>query len=139
MVVAADDVGDGHVMVVHDHRMVVGRRAFAAQDDHVIEFGVADACRALHRVLDHGFAVARRLQADGWRDTRGRIGWIAIPPASVVTWRPTLGGGLFAHLPEFLGRAVAVVGVAGGQHLARDVRMARQAGGLEYRRLVWGE
>ena len=42
MVVAADDVGDAHVVVVHHHRLHVGRRAVAAQHDHVVQLGVGD-------------------------------------------------------------------------------------------------
>jgi hypothetical protein len=56
VVVAADDVGDGHVVVVHHHGVQVGRRAVGAEDDHVVQLGGADADRALHEVVHHGLA-----------------------------------------------------------------------------------
>ena len=68
---AADDVGDAHVVVVDDDGVVVDRRAVAAQDDHVVEVGVLPHDPALHPVLDDGFAVERRLQADHRLDAGG--------------------------------------------------------------------
>ena len=91
MVVAADDVGDRHVVVVHHHRVQVGGRAVAAQDDHVVEFGIRDAHGALHQILDHRLALARRLQPDGGRDARRRLGRVAVAPAPVVARRAPLG------------------------------------------------
>ena len=40
VVVAADDVGHAHVMVVDDHRQHVGRRAVGAQQDEIVELGI---------------------------------------------------------------------------------------------------
>ena len=37
VVVAPDGMGDSHVVVVHDHREHVGRRAVGAQQYHVVE------------------------------------------------------------------------------------------------------
>ena len=64
MVVAADDMGDAHVVVVDHDREIVGRRAVAAQDDEVVEILVGEDDAALHPVLDHRLALARRLEAD---------------------------------------------------------------------------
>ena len=64
MVVAADDVGDAHVVVVDDDGEHVGRRAVGAQDDEVVEVLVGEGDAALHAVLDHRLAVERRLDAD---------------------------------------------------------------------------
>ena len=64
MVVAADDVGDAHVVVVDDDGEHVGRRAVGAQQDEVVEVLVLAGDAALHLVLDHGLAVERRLEAD---------------------------------------------------------------------------
>ena len=50
-----------HVVVVHHDGVQVGRRAVAAQDDHVVQLGVGDADLALDQVVDHGLALARRL------------------------------------------------------------------------------
>ena len=64
MVVAADDVGDAHVVVVDHHREHVGRRAVGAEQDEIVELGVLDRDPALDLVVDHRLALARRLEAD---------------------------------------------------------------------------
>ncbi len=67
MVVAADDVGDAHVVIVDHHREHVGRRAVGAQQDEIVELGVLDGDAALDLVVDHRLALARRLEADDER------------------------------------------------------------------------
>ena len=67
MVVAADHVSDPHVVIVDHHRKHVGRRAVRAQQDEIVELGILDRDPALHLVLDHRFAFARRLEADDER------------------------------------------------------------------------
>ena len=74
MVVAADDVGHAHVVVVDDDREHVGRRAVGAQQHEVVELGVLDRHRALHPVVDRRRAVARRLQADDEGLVGGAVG-----------------------------------------------------------------
>ena len=64
MVVAADDVGDAHVMIVDHDRQHVGRRAVRAQQDEIVDLGIGDGDPALDQVVDRGFAFARRLDAD---------------------------------------------------------------------------
>ena len=61
VIVAADDVGDAHVVVVDHDREHVGRIAVAAQQDEVVEILVLPDHAALNLVLDHGFAGLRRL------------------------------------------------------------------------------
>ena len=51
MVVAADDMGDAHVVIVDHDREIVGRRAVGAQDDQVVELLVGDRDLALDMVL----------------------------------------------------------------------------------------
>ena len=70
VIVAADDVGDAHVVVVDDDGEHVGRRAVGAQDDEIVEVLVGEGDAALHAILDHGLAVARRLDADRRRRRR---------------------------------------------------------------------
>ena len=53
------------------------------------------------------------------------------PP--VVAGRAALGDGALAHLAEFVGSGVAVVGAALGQHFARYFGVAGLTGGLETR------
>ena len=64
VIVAADDVGDAHVVVVDHDREHVGRRAVRAQQHEVVEVLVLPDDAALHLVLDHGLAGERRLEAD---------------------------------------------------------------------------
>ena len=73
MVVAADDMGDAHVVIVDHHREIVGRRAVAAQDDEIVEVLVGEHDAALHAVLDHRLALARRLEADRGLNSRRRF------------------------------------------------------------------
>ncbi len=66
----------------------------------------------------------------------GRLGRIAVAPASVVAGRLAGADRRLPHLPEFLGGAVAAIGVSGFQHREGDLAMAFDPGGLEERRLV---
>ena len=56
VIVAADDVGDAHVVVVDDDGEHVGRRAVGAQQHEVVEVLVLPDHAALHLILDHGLA-----------------------------------------------------------------------------------
>ena len=56
MVVAADDVGDAHVVIVDHDGEHVGRVAVAAQKHEVVEVLVLPDHAALNLVLDHGLA-----------------------------------------------------------------------------------
>ena len=65
VVVAADDVGDAHVVVVDHDRQHVGRRSVGAQQHEIVEVLVLEDHAALDLILDDGLAVERRPQADG--------------------------------------------------------------------------
>ena len=121
VIVTADDVGDRHVVVVHDHREHVGRRAVGAQQHHVVQLRVGEAHLALHSILDDRFAGARRLQPDHRCDPRRRVGRIAIAPAAVVDGAPSLRTRLRPHLRELLRRAVAKISCAARQQLPRHL------------------
>ena len=130
VIVAADDVGDAHVVVIDDHGVQVGRRAVAAQDDHIVELGIGDAHVALDEIGHDGLAFLRGAQADHRLDVGRSLGGIAVAPGAVQAERALFGGGGFAHGGE-LGRAeVAAIGAAGGQHLQRHLGVAGLAGGL---------
>ena len=64
MVVAADHMGDSHVVVVDDDREIVGGRAVRAQDDQIVELGIGDRDLALNEVADGRGTLLRRAQAD---------------------------------------------------------------------------
>ncbi len=130
MIVAADHMGDAHVVIVDDDRKIVGRRAVGAQDDQIVEFGVGDRDLALHPVVDRRLALLRRLEADHRRDAWRRLGGVAVAPGAVIAHRALFGARLVAHRLELGRRAIAVIGAAGGEQLARDLGMALGAGGL---------
>ena len=124
MIVAADDVGDAHVMVVDDHREHVGRGAVGAQQDEIVELGIGDRDAALDEVLDHRLAVARRLQADDERRAF-RPGVAAVAPLALEPERPPLGLGLLAPRLQLLGRQIAAIGGAALDQLVGDLGVAR--------------
>ena len=72
MVVAADDVGDAHVVIVDHDCEHIGRRAVRAQQDEVVELGVLHGHAALDLVVDDRLALAWRLEADDQRRLRLR-------------------------------------------------------------------
>ena len=71
MVVAADDVGDPHVVIVDDDREHVGRRAVGAQQHEIVEILVLPGDAPLHHVVDHGLALEGSLEADHRLDAGG--------------------------------------------------------------------
>ncbi len=136
MVVAADDVGDAHVVVVDDHRQHVGRRAVGAQQHEVVEIAVRPGDAALHLVVDHGLALGRRLEAHDRRDARGRLGGVAVAPASVVAHRALLGLGALAHRREFILAGEAMIRLALGEQSQRHLAVTVGAGELVHRLAV---
>ncbi len=61
MIVAADHMGDAHVMVVDHDRQHVGGRAVRTQKDQVVERRRVPVDRALNQVVDQNLALAWRL------------------------------------------------------------------------------
>ena len=139
VVVATDDMGDAHVVVIHHHRMQIGRRAVGAQDDHVVQLGVLDADLALHEVLHHRRPLARGLQADSRLRAGRRLGRVAVAPTAVVAGRAALGHRPLAHRHQLLRRLEGEVGAARGQQRLRHLRVPRLALALEHRGLIRGE
>ena len=130
VVVAADHVRHAHVVVIDDNRQIVGRRAVGAQQDQVVEFGVRDRDLALHEIADRRRAVLRRSEPDHRRDAGRRLGGIAVAPGAVIAHRALFGARLLAHRFEFGRGAVAMIGAAARQQLARDFGVAGGAGEL---------
>ena len=136
VVVAADHMGDCHVVVVDHHRQHVGRRAVGAQQYHVVELLVTDPDRSLHQVVDHRLAVPRRLDADHRRHVRRRLGRVAVAPAAVVTHGSALGAGLGTHLGQLGRRTIAIIRPVLRQERPRNLGVARRIVRLEYRLLI---
>ncbi|OIQ70399.1 hypothetical protein GALL_479880 [mine drainage metagenome] len=133
VVVAADHVGDPHVVVIDDHGEVIGRRAVRAQQDQVVEILVLEGHVALHLVGDQGLALSRGPQPDHIGLVRVIIA-VAITPGR--TDHPALGAGGLALMRQFVGGHVATIGRAARQHLLHDRAVAIGAGELEHRLLV---
>ena len=112
MVVAADHMRNGHVMVVHNHGQHIGWRAIGAQQHEIVEILVGPCDLALHLIADAGFTLLRRAQAKHRLDSGGRVAGLAIPPAAIVARRTALGTGFFAHVVEFLLAGIAGIGAA---------------------------
>ena len=122
VVVAADDVGHAHVVVVDHDGQHVGRIAVGAQQHEIVEVLVLPGDAALDLVLDHGLAGQRRLQPDRGLDAGRRVAGIAVAPAAVVEPRLALGAGLLAHRGELFRRGVAAIGMARRRASARPPR-----------------
>ena len=56
MIIAADDVGHAHVVVVDHDREHIGRRTVRAQQHDVVEIFVLPGDQALHLVVEGGLA-----------------------------------------------------------------------------------
>ena len=124
MVVAADHVGDAHVVIVDHHRQHVGRRAVGAQQDQVVELGVLDRDLALDRssiTVSPSRGALRRMTKGAVRPAPR----LHVAPRAVDAERPALPGGALALLGElFLGH-VAAIGGAAAEQLVGDLGVPR--------------
>ena len=112
VIVAADDMGYAHVVVVHHDGEHVSRRAVRTQQHEVIEVFVLPDDPPLHLIFDHGFASQRRLEPDHRRNSGRGFRRVAVAPAAVVELGTAFTARLFAHLGEFLRRGIATIGAA---------------------------
>lgn len=79
VVVAADDMGNAHVVVVDHHGEIVGGRTVRAQQDEIVELLCRPAHRALYRILQHHVAVGCA-EADHVGRVGRRVGRVAVAP-----------------------------------------------------------
>ncbi len=127
VIVAANDVRDGHVMIVDHDREHVGRGSVRAQQHEVVEILVLPDHAALDLVVDHGFSGLGRLETDHRFDVGRSFGGRAVAPAAVVAHGAPLrlrGG---SHLLKLLLAGIAIVGIAVGQQLFGDFTVTRGA------------
>ena len=73
MIVAADDVGDAHVVIVDHDGEHVGRVAVGAQQHEIVELLVGEDDLALHLVVDDRLALLPGAQPDDRGDAGGRL------------------------------------------------------------------
>ena len=118
VVVTANDMGDGHVVVVHYHAEVVGGVTVRALDDEVVQFLVLEHHAAVDSVFDHHLALVRVLEAHYGRNTGHRR--LAVTAAAIVARLVATGLLLRAHGVELFFRAIAVVGLVRAQPVRDD-------------------
>ena len=123
VVIAADHMGDAHVVIIHHNGVQIGGRAIAAQDDHVIQFAIGDAHFALHQIRNHGLAFQRCLDANGEGLVRLFCPGLTIPPAAVIPWWATFRRSAFAHFGQFFRCRPAAIGLTHRQQRLRDFAM----------------
>ena len=127
VVVAADDMGDAHVMVVHDDRMHVGGVSVRAKDDEIVEVLVWETHVALDVVPNDGLAICGRLDADCGLHIGRRLGWVAVAPAPVIARRPAFGPRPLTHLGKLFGGGITFIGLAEPNEFFRYLPMPRSA------------
>src|SRR5439155_18425356 len=127
-IVAADHVGDTHVVIVDHYRKHIGWGAVRPEQDEVVDFGVLDGDAALHFVIDDSLTLARRFKADNERFAGLFVRDVA--PTAADAKRPALGFRLLALLGEFLLRHVAAIGGAALQEPVGDIGMTGPELGL---------
>ena len=132
MIVAANNVRDRHVDVVHHHGQHVGRRAVGAQQDHVVELRVGDAHIALHEIRQHGLPLLGGLEPNDGLHAGGGVLGIAVAPTAVIADGLTRGFLRLAHGGEFFRRRIAAISFALGEQLLRHFAVPVGAGELEY-------
>ncbi len=124
MIVAPDDVRDGHGHVVDDHAEVVGGRSVGADEDPVVELPVLERDGPVDEIVHHGRALVRDAQA------QRAGGEAAVTTAAGVAERLLARLGRLALGVQRLGRAVAVVRAAALQQALRMRAIDVEALGL---------
>ena len=115
VIVAADNMCDAHIMVIHDDREHVDRRAVRAQQDHVIELRVIDFHIALHFIADHHRAAFGCAHANNIRQIWVRRG-IRITPRAAIERGFTLRTRALAEGFDFVLRRETFERFAIGEH-----------------------
>ena len=106
MIVAADDVGHAHIVVVDHHAKVIGWTAVGAQDDQVVQLAVGNLDLALNGINDHALALNRAFEADNGIHACRCLSRVAIAPGAVVACARG------AHGVQLLTATVTAIGVA---------------------------
>ena len=132
MVIAANNMGDAHIMVVHHDRQHIGRRAVGTQQHQIVKLRIVGADAALHRVIYHRLTTLRRFEAHHKR----RAVAVLVAARAVITRRLAGGARRLAHRLYFLRRAGAFIGFAFVQKPLGNLDMAGRVLVLEQRRFI---
>ena len=134
MIVAANDVGHSHVVVVHDDGEIIGRRAVRTQQHQIVQV----VGRPVHVALDLiGHRDRRRLWPTEAHDVRQRQvvhGRLTVAPRRFEGALFSLG--LVTQTTGLLGRGEVAVGVASFEQLIDHLAVAVGAAVLEHRLFV---
>ena len=126
VVVAADNVRDVHVQIVHHHAEIVRGHAIGTHDDQVVQLCVLHDDGAFHEVVENYFAIETILEADHRCHARRRGFALRVlgPPATVVARLLAASALSFAHRIEVFLARVAMIGLALANQLLRDLGIA---------------
>jgi hypothetical protein len=136
MIVAANDMGDAHVVIVDHHGQHIGWVAVRAQQYEIVELLIGEGHFALHLVVDDRLAFLFGAQADHRLDAGRRLARIAVAPAPVIAHRPAGEPRLVAHRLQFVLARIAIIGAPGRDEALGDLAMARRARELAHRLAV---
>ena len=136
MIVAADHMGNAHVVIIHHNGEHIGRGPVGTQQDIVVDLGILDRNLALNRVVDRGFPVGRNLEANYERHAVRGLAFAAVAPAAIIPHGLLVCPLFGSHLLQLFGSGEALIGVAGFQQLVGNFGMAFGPIGLEYRGIV---
>src|SRR5215204_6062328 len=136
VVVAANDIGNSHLNIVHDDREVIGRIVVRPEDYEVFDIGAVELDPAVHRVIEcgasRGHLEANRSRRRGILELAHLIGGESEARAVVLPGLTKLLGA-FALLTKPLRAAEAGVGVSGIDEAASGRAVAVEPLRLEIR------
>ncbi|MNI37030.1 hypothetical protein D3C73_911030 [compost metagenome] len=127
-------MGHAHVVVVHHHGQIVGRRSVRAEDDQIVQRCGLPAHGSLHRIVDHDSLIQRSAEAHGVR-----LGQIVDARFAVAPGRDevaALGLGLVPQGRGLVGGQEVTIGVAGRQQFIDHLAVTVGARELEDRLFV---
>ena len=101
MVDTAHNVGDAHIMIIHDDGQIVGGVAVRTQHDQVIKLIVGIGDVALNLVVMMVSPCCGDLKRTTGLTPSGASLAGAVAPASVIAWRAVFRIGQFAHGVQF--------------------------------------
>ncbi|MPM99987.1 hypothetical protein SDC9_147182 [bioreactor metagenome] len=139
VVVAADDVGDAHVDVIHADAEVVGGRSIRAGDHQIVQLAVLEFDTALAFVVPGNHTVLGRLEAQHGFDPLGHGRQHLArcrAPGTVVARLFTLRHLLFTQCVQAFFGAVTFIGRARFQHLINHCVITIETFSLEVRTFV---
>ena len=120
MIVATNDMGDCHIVIVNHHAKIIGRCAIRARDDEIVEFRIGKFDTTFDLIVPSHYTVKRIAKAYHRRDAlgRGRQDLARFGSPTPVVARLFLTHFLLgAQRSQLVYRHIATVGTASRQHL----------------------